>query len=103
MKQIINGKRYDTDKATQLARWHSGFNLGDPKVCEEKLYGTNKGAFFIYGAGGAMSRWSNRVGNTTGGGEGIEVLTKDAAMNWLEGKGLTAELEACFGDSIEDA
>ena len=50
-----------------------------------------------------MSRWSNRVGNTTGGGEGIEVLTKDEAMNWLEEKGLTAELEEHFGDSIQDA
>ena len=103
MKQIINGKRYDTEKATQLARWHSGFNLGDPKLCEEKLYGTKNGAFFIHGAGGAMSRWSKRVGNTTGGGEGVEVLTKDEAMNWLEEKGLTEELEKRFGDCIQDA
>jgi len=103
MKQIIKGKRYDTEKATQLAKWHNGFNLADPKRCEEKLYGTKNGAFFIHGAGGAMSRWSNRVGNTTGGGEGIEVLTKDEAMNWLEEKGLTAELEEHFGDSIQDA
>ena len=103
MKKIINAKRYDTEKATQLARWHNGFNLGDPKRCEEKLYGTKNGAFFIHGAGGAMSRWAVRVGNTTGGGEGIEVLTKDEAMNWLEEKGLTAELEEHFGDSIQDA
>jgi len=102
MKQIINGKRYDTEKATQLARWHNGFNWADPKLCEEKLYGTKNGAFFIHGAGGAMSRWSKRVGNTSGGG-GIEVQGKDAAMNWLEEKGLTAELEEHFGDSIQDA
>jgi hypothetical protein len=103
MKQIINSKRYDTEKAAQLARWHNGVNSGDPKLCEEKLYGTKNGAFFIHGAGGAMSRWSKRVGNTTGAGEGIEVQTKDEAMNWLEEKGLTEELEEHFGDSIQDA
>ena len=103
MKQIINCKRYDTEKATLFARWLNGFNIGDPKRCEEKLYGTRNGAFFIHSEGGAMSRWSKRVGNTTGGGEGLEVQTKDEAMNWLEEKGLTAELEERFGDSIQDA
>ena len=37
MKSIINGKRYDTETAQELASWDNGCNCGDFHECEETL------------------------------------------------------------------
>lgn len=85
MKKVINGKLYDTETATLVAEYDSGHYSNDFHSSEEKLYRTKKGAWFLHGKGGAMSRWSERCGsNCYCGGEGIEALGDYDARTWCE-------------------
>jgi len=102
MKKVINGKLYDTEKATFIGRYtysHEGdFNF----LCQE-LYVTKSGNFFIAGEGGAMSRYASSTGqNSVSGGEDIEVLTKEEALAWAEEHLPVDEFEEHF-DDIEEA
>lgn len=104
MKKIINGKRYDTEKATELGT-ASHSNRSDFRWYEETLYQTPRGkAFFLSGEGGAMTQWSRPVdGNARMGGSGIIPLTSEQALEWAE-RHLDADtVDEFFGDSIEDA
>jgi hypothetical protein len=103
MKRIVNGKVYDTETAECVADWHNSFYGGDFQRCEESLYRTKKGAWFLAGEGGPMSKYARPVGNMTSGGEGLEPITPKEAQEWLEAKGFTAELEEYFSDQIEEA
>ncbi|MGE4406028.1 hypothetical protein [Pseudomonas sp.] len=104
MKKIIEGKRYDTATAEKLAAWENHFYRNDFKWCRETLYRTPKGTLFLHGEGGAMSPYSEPVGNNgRGGGENIRVMTEGEALEWLEDKGLADEIERHFPDAIEDA
>jgi hypothetical protein len=104
MIKIIDGKRYSTDKADSIALWANNIPYSDFNYCEETLYRTKKGAFFIHGEGGAMSKYAKSTGNNSRcGGEDIRPLTDDEAREWLESHQFIAELEELFPDSIEDA
>ncbi len=84
MKKIIDGKTYNTETATHIGnRSHS--YPGDFSYCDEDLYLTKKGTFFLAGAGGAMSKYSQSCGqNTQCGGSGMEVLSNPEALSWCE-------------------
>lgn len=85
MKKVINGKVYNTETATQIANWDNGVYGSDFNACDESLYVTKKGTYFVAGEGGALSRWSESCGsNGRQGGEGMEVLTKAEALEWCE-------------------
>lgn len=56
MKKTINKKIYNTDTATEIKRNTVSY-FGDPAGYEEVLYKTTKGAFFVYGVGGAESKY----------------------------------------------
>lgn len=104
MKAIINGKRYDTDKAIKIAEVSEGYQ-GDFHRYEEALYKTPRsGAYFLAGGGGPRSHYaiSERPGEWRGGGK-ITPLTREEAMGWAERNRLTDLLEAEFGDMVEDA
>lgn len=104
MKKIINGKRYDTDTATLLHAWESGYDSGDFHYYEEGLYRTPKGNLFIAGGGGAMSPYSESLGGGSyGGGSGIRPVDRYEALAWLEGHEGTRAIEEHFADEIEDA
>ena len=69
MKAIIEGKRYDTDKAVLVGEASSDFSRSYFGWWEAGLYKTPRsGAFFLAGAGGAMTRWARPVVNMTSGG-----------------------------------
>jgi len=92
MKKVINGKIYNTETADYIASWDNGMYPGDFGRCDEDLYKTEKGAFFIHGDGGAASRWSEPCGgNGYCGGSGIEVLTKAQALEWCESHDVDAD------------
>ena len=102
MKKIINGKRYDTTTAKLIANWSNNYSCTDFKHCEEELYQTKKGAFFLFGTGGPMSKYAVSVGNNGyGGGSDITPLTLDEVKQWLEDTENYSKLEEFF--SIEDA
>ncbi|HHT9136441.1 MAG TPA: hypothetical protein ACFYEK_04260 [Candidatus Wunengus sp. YC60] len=104
MKQVIDGKLYNTETAELLHEWSNGKFTSDFGHCAEALYKTKKGAYFIAGEGGAMTGYARSCGtNSTCGGSGIRVLTEVEAMEWLENHEGTEALEQYFGDKIDEA
>lgn len=103
MKKIVNGKRYDTDTAAEIASYHNGLGRSDFRHVSESLYRTPRGNWFLAGEGGAMTKYSRPCGDMTSGGEGIIPLDSDSARAWLERHDMYAALEEHFGGTIEDA
>jgi len=97
MKKIINGSKYDTDTAKKLGEWTNGERYGDFNYCEEALYRTKAGRYFIHGGGGAMTKYAVSSGNNSwSGGEKILPMSREAAMEWAEEKLEAEEYEAIF-------
>lgn len=101
MKKIINGKKYDTDTAKNLGS--AGYNhLGDFSFWREELYQKKTGEFFLYGKGGAMSKYARRTGlNEWSGGEEIIPLSPEEARKWAEKNIEAEEYERIFGTCEE--
>ena len=62
MKQIINGKTYNTETATELGHYWNGLSDSDFRHISESLYRTKNGRYFLAGEGGPMTRYSHPVG-----------------------------------------
>ena len=56
MKKSISRKVYNTDTA-ELIKTNNYGEFGDPAGYQESLYRTPKGDYFIYGVGGAESKY----------------------------------------------
>ena len=84
MKKIINRKLYDTETAEYIG-CDSYSNPGDFNYWLEELYMKSNGEFFLYGEGGANSRYSKEV-ETNGwtNGWNITPMTRDEAQDWAE-------------------
>jgi len=103
MKKIINGKRYDTSKAKEIATAYSVAPANDFNYWEETLYQKRTGEFFLYGYGGPMTNYAVSSGNNSWGwGSKIAPLTVDAAREWAEKKLEADEYEEIFGAAAED-
>lgn len=102
MKKIINGALYNTDTAKLLGEWCSNYNPSDFSFCEEKLYRTKSGKYFLYGSGGPMSKYSRSIGdNNWSGGEHIEPMSPAAAREWAEEHLSADEYSEIFGEPDE--
>ena len=101
MKKIINGKLYDTDTAKMLGLDGGGDGF---KAWHEELYQKRTGEFFLYGHGGAMTKYAQALGdNSWSGGEKIMPLSLAAAREWAE-EHLDADVYGeIFGMPDEDA
>lgn len=100
-KQIIDGKRYNTETAEYICTVNNiGYGADsttDFKFFEGDIYQTPSGAFFIYGRGGAMSLFG-------GDDDTIIPLDVEAAMGMIERYDGSVELlEKYFGGLISDA
>jgi hypothetical protein len=109
MKKIINGLRYDTDKAIEVG-FYSNLGRGadsrsDFRWFEATLYKTPRsGRFFIAGTGGPMSRFSHSVGqNSWSGGSDLNPMTREEALEFAEQFLDAEEIEKHFAEHIEDA
>jgi hypothetical protein len=106
MKSIINGKRYDTDKATLVGN-DGTHSLGrdDFRYWEAGLYRTPRsGAFFLAGKGHGMTQYgSSGPDGMRGWGQRIIPLDRGEALEWAEEHLSPEVIEQHFGDSIEDA
>lgn len=109
MKKIINGLRYDTDKATLVGEFN---NIGagassttDFQYWEAALYKTPRsGKYFLAGEGGPMSRFgSQHDQNTRGWGEKIMPMDKQEAFEWAQRFLEPGIVEIEFADMVEDA
>lgn len=110
MKAIINGKRYDTDKATLIGETDNigpSVSRNDFHFWEAGLYVTPRSrSYFLAGRGGPMSRFATSHGNSSwSGGEGVHPMTKQEAFEWSQQELAHKPdiIEAHFGDMIEDA
>lgn len=102
MKQIISGKMYNTETAELLGEYTNGLSYSDFHHFDEALYRTKKGAFFLAGHGGALTKYSQPCGdNGTCGGDGIFPLSEAEAREWMEQHASAEEYEAVFGPAEE--
>jgi len=84
MKKIVDGKIYDTATAERIAERKSGYGRGDFNWCEETLYRTKKGRWFLAGQGGVMSRYAQSSGDYKTISLDIIPLTQEEAVAWLQ-------------------
>lgn len=81
--RIIDGKRYNTDTATEIHDWWNGYPNSNFKHCYETLYRTPRGKFFTVGSSGPMSKYARSVaGGTSGDTDVITILTDLEARQW---------------------
>lgn len=84
MKQVIDGKIYDTENATRIGFAEFGTS-GDHRYCYEALFKTTRGRYFLEFCGGPLSRYAVDQGpHLVGGSSGIRVLDADEALAWCE-------------------
>ena len=101
MKKIINGSKYDTETAKMMAVNAYG-RVGDFSHWEEELYKTKSGKFFLYGEGGANSKYGVWEGNEGYGDEKIMPMSEDEAKTWAKNALNGDEYENIFGDVEEN-
>lgn len=103
MKKIINGKKYDTETATEVCEWSEGY-VSDLRYVEETLFRKKTGEYFLHGYGGAASRYAQRIeDNNYEGGSAIIPLSYEAARKWAEDHMPVEIYEAEFGEVSEGA
>lgn len=101
MKQIINGKKYNTETAAELANHNEYYGSGDFRSMNETLYRKKTGEFFLAGCGGPMTRYAESMGHGWISGEKIIPLTVNEAKKWTEQYCSCDEYEAIFGEAEE--
>ena len=85
MKQIIQGKMYNTETAKHIGNYSNDVPYGDLDYFNEDLYLKKTGVFFLYGSSGAMGCYAESTG--TGGytgGSRIVPITEQEAKEWVE-------------------
>jgi len=103
--KVIRGKKYDTSKSEEIANWSNVLGARDFHHCEETLYRTKNGSYFLVGSGGPMSKYSRAIGQNQWSGDSdvFRVLDREQALLWCEQKGVsTAVIEREFADMLED-
>jgi len=98
MQKIVNGKKYDTETAVQITTNWNGRANSDFGYCYEILYRTTKGNYFIWGEGGASSKYSEAHGNMRGPGETIIPVSESEARVFCEKNGSPEEYAGAFGE-----
>lgn len=94
MKKVIKGRVYDTDKAKLIGEISFG-SYGDATYEAEELYVNKAGAYFLYGHGGALSKFGKAIAvGSISGSSLIKPLTLEEAKEWTE--------ENLDGDTYEE-
>jgi hypothetical protein len=84
MRKIVDGKIYDTEIAERIAERKTGYGRGDFNWCEETLYRTKKGRWFLAGQGGAMTRYAQGSDVYQTSSLDVIPLTQGEAVEWLQ-------------------
>lgn len=101
MKKIINGKKYDTETARKISGWDEGRN-GDHDYVHEELYRKKNGEFFLFGEGGANSKYGAWIDNySRAESRKIVPLPIEEAKRWAEKHISTEKYEEIFGEVEE--
>lgn len=98
MKQIINGKRYDTETAEYIGFDDNMNDASDFGYYKESLYRKRTGEFFLHGEGNAASKYARSTGqNNWSSGEKIIPLSVENAKKWAEEHLSVETYEYTFG------
>lgn len=98
MKQVIDGKLYNTETAEEICKYDNGRGTGDFSYVREALCRTKKGRFFLAGEGGAMTKYGESCGNNRRcEGSRIFALDIEDAKEWLEEHGSADKYIEVFG------
>lgn len=101
MRKIIDGRKYDTDTAQELAEWKDGWPRDNTRV-RETLYRKRTGEYFLLGEGGPDSRYARQVELALfSEGWRIMPLTFEQARQWAEDRLDADEYEGLFGEVTE--
>lgn len=104
MRKIINGSRYSTDTAKKIAHWESDQDYTGFTHCEETLYRTKAGKWFIHGTGNSATVYAaRRSDGWTAPGEQIVPLSDEVAQNWAIERLGEKQRDAIFGTGSEGA
>ena len=101
MKKIINGRKYDTDTAKAIASYSNDLPCSDFRYFYETLYQKHTKEFFVYGHGGAMSKYAETCYGSRTGGETIIPLSLDEAKEWVATYSTVEIYETIFGEVAE--
>ena len=86
-EKIKNGMLYSICSSERICGFDNGLNSGDFRNISEDLYRTKKGSWFIYGAGGSLTKYGKKVGNMTCGSEDFIPITDEEARKFIEDHG----------------
>ena len=100
MKRIIDGKRYDTSTAEEIATATHGYKR-EFSYYEETLYCKRTGEYFLYGYGHGDSKYAKQVLGSWGPGEDVIPMTYEQARQWAERNLDAEEYEREFGEVPE--
>ena len=100
MRRIIDGKRYDTSTAEEIATATHGYKM-EFSYYEETLYCKRTGEYFLYGYGHGESKYAKQVLGDWGPGEDIVPMTYEQARQWAERNLEADEYEREFGEVPE--
>jgi len=105
--RVIDGKRYNTETATEIYSFWNGYGCGDFNTYSKTLYRTPKGAWFFYESGGALSCMAEPCAGGTSGSSAISLTDEDEAFAFLEqhsdDSAALKAIEEHFGDRVVDA
>lgn len=102
MKQVIEGRAYDTENADEVCDLPSTQDRSDFACHSTKLYWTANKRFFLAGSGGPKSMWRESAGqNSWQSGSGIRVVSDQEARQYMEAANCSAELFLEFGLPVE--
>ena len=103
MKQIIEGKTYNTETAELIGSYDNGHYANDFRQKSELLYKTAKGNFFLHGIGGAMTEYGKDCGYGRDGGSKLIPMSEQEAFEWAQLHLQTDTTEKYFSQHIEEA
>lgn len=103
MKKIINGKKYDTETATEIKYYTNGWSCSRSfERVDETLYRKKTGEFFLLGEGGPLTKYARRTSSSEWCGDSrIIPLTEAEAREWLAEHANGDKYEEVFGEVAE--
>ena len=102
MKQIIDGKTFDTDAAERIMTLRSSAKPSSLSFYEHDLYRTEDGDFFIHGRGGMNSIWRMELhsyDDVTDAPLEIMSYSEYDAFDRIKGELGSAKIEEIFADT----
>lgn len=88
MIDVISDVVYDTNQSKPIAAYANEFNLNHPFYCQEILYQTKEGNYFLLCQGGKSTGYSQSVGGRLTIGYSFFPCTVKMIVEWSFHRGL---------------